>query len=76
MAKSAYGWEYQKARKRLLASNPMCHWGCGRPATTADHVPPVAEVGPHLNLVPACGKCNFGHRQQDVDLAGTPSRQW
>jgi len=71
---SPYGKAYQLARMRLLASKPMCAW-CGvNPATTADHDPPVAEVGYHLNLVPACGKCNFG--RTDKMRRTTPSRSW
>lgn len=57
-----YGWQYQQARKKLLAGNPPCHW-CGAPATTADHEPPIHVVGQeHLNLVPACAPCNYGRR--------------
>ncbi|MEJ7763872.1 MAG: hypothetical protein WKF86_00085 [Acidimicrobiales bacterium] len=60
-----YGWAYQQARARLLATHPSCHW-CGRPATTADHEPPMHVVGyPHLNLVPACGPCNYGRGNRD-----------
>lgn len=59
MAEAAYGHRYRQARAALLASGPAC-WKCGAPATTADHDPPVSEVGPHLNLRPACGKCNYG----------------
>lgn len=76
MAKSAYSSDYQRARARILASKPKCHWGCGRDATTADHVPPVAEVGPHLNLVPACSVCNYGRRTQPVNTLRNPSRRW
>lgn len=71
-----YGWAYQKARARLLASNPPCHW-CGAPATTADHLPPIEEVGhPHLSLVPACGPCNFGHKAKRASRYPGPSRDW
>lgn len=56
------GHSYQKARERLLASGPVCAWCRERPATTADHVPPLAEApSPDLwvgELVPACHKCN------------------
>jgi ribosomal protein S27AE len=68
----AYNRAYQLARERLLASNPPCAW-CGAPATTADHDPPVAEAGPHLNLVPACARCNFGRVRKDRT---SPSRAW
>lgn len=61
-AARGYGAAYRAARAQLLAGNPRCHW-CGAPATTADHEPPLDEVGhPHLSLVPACGPCNFGRR--------------
>jgi hypothetical protein len=70
-----YGRAYQLARARLLAAGPMCAW-CGvRKATTADHDPPMEEVGhPHLNLVPACGPCNFGRRRKM--RMSPPSRSW
>lgn len=71
-----YGRAYQLARKRLLASSPACHW-CGAPATTADHEPPIAEVGyPHLQLVPSCGPCNFGRRSRRPAVQAEPSRAW
>ena len=56
-----YGAEYQRLRKELLADNPPCYW-CGKPATTADHAIPLALGGANIktNLVPSCGKCNFG----------------
>lgn len=63
---SPYDAEYKRRRKILLAGNPMCHWGCGRRATTADHVPPVAQAGKHYNLVPACEPCNKGHVQSPL----------
>jgi 5-methylcytosine-specific restriction endonuclease McrA len=68
-----YGRAYQMARATLLATHPPCWW-CGAPATTADHVPPLAEVGhPHYNLVPACKPCNSG--RVNKRQAG-PSRDW
>lgn len=74
-----YGPAYRKARARLLEGNPPCHW-CGKPATTADHEPPIAVVGhPHLNLVPACLSCNLSKggrvRRRDVSL-GNPMGDW
>ncbi len=73
-----YGWAYQRRRAEILASNPLCHWGCGRPATTADHEPPIEVVGPHLNLVPACEKCNIGRRWNPPPavVQSKPSREW
>ena len=71
---SAYGRRYKEARARLLASNPPCHW-CGAPATTADHEPPISVYGgPHLNLVPACQKCNLGRRSSAPK--SSKSRDW
>jgi hypothetical protein len=72
-----YGQAYRRARAALLASSPPCHW-CGAPATTADHEPPIAVVGtPHLNLVPACRRCNFGRRRgEPVHVVDSPSREW
>ena len=56
------GHHYKKARARLLASGPVCIWCRERPATTADHVPSLAEApSPELwvgHLVPACRRCN------------------
>lgn len=61
-----YGAAYQRDRARLLASGPMCWRGCGRLATTADHVPPLAthrDVHVHgsgcCQLLPACAPCNL-----------------
>ena len=76
-----YGEPYQRKRRALLASNPPCCW-CGAPATTADHYPPQEIVGPHLNLLPACGPCNFGKRALKAWKAAqraagaAPSRRW
>jgi len=70
-----YGWRYEQLRAALLAGNPPCWWGCGRPATTADHVPPLGECGyVHYNLVPACEICNYGrgNKKRPVDA----SRVW
>jgi len=53
---------YEQARAALhLELYPPCHW-CGRPATTADHDPPMATAGVHYHLVPACARCNYSHR--------------
>lgn len=58
------------ARKRRLAIIPAwwrsehltgpCAYGCGRRATTLDHIWPVARGGESRpgNLAPACGPCN------------------
>ena len=71
-----YGAAYRRARATLLAGNPLCHWCRTRPATTADHEPPIHVVGhPHLQLVPAFAKCNFG-RQPERGRSAAPSRAW
>jgi 5-methylcytosine-specific restriction endonuclease McrA len=57
-----YDAEYQRLRGQLLSVTPapLCHWGCGRLATTADHVLALSEGGHNVvdNLVPACSFCN------------------
>jgi hypothetical protein len=55
-----YGWRYQQARRKLLASNPRCRW-CGEPASTADHFPPLRSGGDWTRLVPSCQKSNAAH---------------
>jgi len=60
-AQRGYNAEYQRNRKAVLAaSDGMCAWGCGRAATTVDHVVPLARGGSNDldNLVPACATCN------------------
>lgn len=71
-----YGHAYQRARAALLAGSPKCHW-CPAPATTADHEPPIEVAGgPHLQLVPACQKCNYGRRTKYLNRPAKPSRAW
>lgn len=59
---SGYSGEYRRARGVLLASGPMCVYCRVKPATTADHVPPLSSFKhPELwqgELVPACKPCN------------------
>lgn len=71
--------EYDRERARILAGNPPCvlriHCN-GAPATTADHVIPVAARtpaqwalvgGPHRgNLQPACAACNYSKQARSV----------
>src|SRR5262245_10810818 len=65
-----YGRRYRKARAMVLASGDPCAH-CGRPATEADHQPPLSRHD-HRDgsgccvLVPSCWWCA---RQQAVDLA-------
>lgn len=57
-----YDTDYERERAALhLETRPPCHW-CGAPATTADHVPPLAVPAGHRVLMPACATCNYGHR--------------
>ncbi|HUR24018.1 MAG TPA: hypothetical protein VMZ73_09130 [Acidimicrobiales bacterium] len=72
-----YGAAYRQARAELLAGSPPCHW-CGKPATTADHDPPLESAGyHHLSLVPACESCNYGRRNRLLrPHASPPSRAW
>ena len=59
---------YQRNRKTLLATSPICHWCQRKPATTADHFPieldraEDAGLGDAVhaleNLVPSCASCN------------------
>jgi 5-methylcytosine-specific restriction protein A len=60
-AQRGYDRAYLAARRLILADGPhACAWRCGRVATTADHVIPLAKGGSNDpgNLVPACAPCN------------------
>jgi 5-methylcytosine-specific restriction endonuclease McrA len=48
------------ADDRLAEFDSLCAYGCGREASTWDHVWPVSLGGRShaANLVPACGSCN------------------
>lgn len=50
---------HKRAKRRLLREPHACHY-CGAPATTVDHVVPLASGGTHavINTVPACRPCN------------------
>ena len=54
-----YNATYQQHRARIIETHPPCYW-CGDPATTADHLTPLAEGGTNdvWNLAPACARCN------------------
>ena len=60
---------YRRNRAAILAPRPPCFWGCGRPATTVDHVQPRSRGGDHSldNLVPCCASCNSARRDRDAD---------
>lgn len=58
-AARGYDADYRGLRKEILAEHPDCWW-CPAPATTIDHVVPLARGGDNdrSNLVPACARCN------------------
>ena len=64
-----YGWQHQKARERLLRSDPLCR-ECKKHnrvtvATIADHVIPLAQTGRRApsELQPLCAAC---HREKTL----------
>ena len=56
--------DYRAARAWLAANPTPCARGCGRPATSPDHVPALADHD-HVpgsgccRLVPSCAPCNL-----------------
>jgi hypothetical protein len=50
--------EYRRRRAEVLEGNPLCHWGCGQPATEADHLIEFDIVGDDSPLVASCKPCN------------------
>jgi 5-methylcytosine-specific restriction endonuclease McrA len=67
---------YYAERRRVLTPGARCHY-CPAPATTVDHVVPVARGGGHAgNLVPACTSCNASKgarlEPESRDLADAP----
>lgn len=85
-----YDHRYRKVRAHilgpagngLLETDPPCSLRgpyCTGVATTAEHDPPLAECGgvPHLNLIPACAPCNYGHHPATPFVpTAAPSRAW
>jgi 5-methylcytosine-specific restriction endonuclease McrA len=77
---------YQRNRKIVLeAANYCCQWpGCNRPATTADHIVPLAYGGTNDlgNLRASCSKCNYAggmrivKEKQAARRIGRQSRRW
>lgn len=79
-----YGARYRRARAGILGPtgnglldyDPPCAIGgprCTGIATTADHFPPLQPGEFHLNLRPACKRCNCGHA---LPASAAPSRAW
>lgn len=54
----------RKVYAAILAAGPCVY--CGTPATSVDHVRPLARGGLEIeaNLVPACDRCNSGKRDR------------
>jgi 5-methylcytosine-specific restriction endonuclease McrA len=57
-----YSSVYRRIRKKMLESNPICHYCRLNIADTIDHEPPLASFpSPELwvgKLYPCCAKCN------------------
>ena len=81
---------YRKTRAELLKGRPLCWRGCGREATSADHVPPLAawyaqRTDPWQgDLRPSCRPCQYvdggwglaNRLAQGAPPVVTRSRQW
>lgn len=54
------GWQWQRARARVLDRDGHRCYRCGQPADTVDHVVPVARGGSHddSNLAAVCAACH------------------
>ena len=74
-----YDAAYVANRKLVLANGPHpCAWGCGRIATTVDHLLPLAKGGDNSveNLMPCCSTCNAsrGSRPEPSSWTRSPKR--
>jgi len=58
------------AEQQMAEFGGLCAYGCGREASTLDHVWPVARRGKSepSNLVPACKSCNSSKSDRDPTL--------
>ena len=61
VSSNPYGYAHQQRRKKILTPGSVCHM-CGRPATSADHVPPLklhdhVEGSGCCELLAACKPC-------------------
>jgi hypothetical protein len=72
--------EYQRNRRIILAGNPPCalriHCN-GAPATTADHITPVAHGGTNAisNMQPSCARCNAAKQDNAAPNAHAAATQ-
>jgi 5-methylcytosine-specific restriction endonuclease McrA len=66
--------DYERNRRHVLERDSWQCVYCGQPATTVDHVIPVARGGGHdlTNLVAACATCNFSKRAAAPDRPAAP----
>jgi 5-methylcytosine-specific restriction endonuclease McrA len=77
---------YLRNRRLVLeAGGGRCQWpGCRRPATTIDHVVPLARGGTHdlANLRASCARCNsrggveITNEKRRLRKLGRRSRAW
>jgi 5-methylcytosine-specific restriction endonuclease McrA len=44
-ARRGYGYQHRLWRLRILARDPFCACGCGRPSVVADHIRPLSQGG-------------------------------
>lgn len=82
MASRPYNEAGYKAYKRHLRLNNIpCRYGCGRRATTPDHVPALMHHA-HIpgsgccDLHPACHPCNSSHGAREGNAIRNPSSGW
>lgn len=70
--KPGYGTQYDKTRRRMLAEQPICAICLERPATRADHVPPLSQHR-HVDGAGCCvirPSCLFCEQRQAAELGG------
>lgn len=71
------GWQWQKTRERILQRDGRRCYLCGGPASTADHIIPVAWGGSQAdsNLAAVCKPCHDAKtaRQRRGPPRGAPS---
>ena len=68
---------YANRRIVIAASDGLCSWCHRRPATSADHLVPLAKGGTNAieNLIPCCGPCNAsrGSRAEPSEWIRSPN---